>query len=200
MGAFDFDRFNGFARRSLDDLLFADLWEHDIFNERDMHAAAYFYIRDYFRNRERDHIYVRCEPRLADKRPDIVVYERGKPIYVLEFKFFPVADRFEEAAVNDDLEKLAGVIAAHPSIRWGFFHMIYDADEPQNVSDARLRRAGYAKISVTAINARRREESGRKRQGYEEWRAEFDRLQGAHRSHAQSVREPARSDDQSEAA
>jgi hypothetical protein len=36
MGIFDFERFNGFARSSFDNLLFDDFWEHDIFNERDV--------------------------------------------------------------------------------------------------------------------------------------------------------------------
>ena len=36
-------------------------------------------------------------------RPDIVVYERGKPIYVLEFKFFSKPDYVNEDAVYDDL-------------------------------------------------------------------------------------------------
>ena len=56
MGAFDFERFNGFARNSLDDLLSDDLWNLDIFNERDLHAGAYFYIRDYFSKQERDDV------------------------------------------------------------------------------------------------------------------------------------------------
>src|SRR5437762_8725979 len=82
MGKFDFKRFNGFARKRLDDKLYSDLWNHDIFNERDMHSSAYFYIRDYFRKHNRGAVYVRCESRLAGAQPDIVVYERGKPIYV----------------------------------------------------------------------------------------------------------------------
>lgn len=49
MGRFDFERFNGFVRGSLDNLLFEDFWNLDIFNGRDMHAAAYFYIRGYCR-------------------------------------------------------------------------------------------------------------------------------------------------------
>jgi len=40
--------------------------------------------------------YVRCEPKLAGMRPDIVVYQRGWPIYVLEFKFFSKPDYLNE--------------------------------------------------------------------------------------------------------
>src|SRR5437762_6275459 len=64
MGKFDFKRFNGFARKRLDDKLYSDLWNHDIFNECDMHSSAYFYIRDYFRKHNRGAVYVRCESRL----------------------------------------------------------------------------------------------------------------------------------------
>ena len=68
--------------------------------------------------------------------------------------------------------------------KWGFFHMIYDADEPFTFSDSRLRRAGFKKISVTSINARRKEDSGRRRMGYDDWRTKFDDLQESHREHA----------------
>ena len=184
MGRFDFDRFNGFARSSLDDFLFDDLWNHDIFNERDMHSSAYYYIREYFRKHDRGDVYVRCEPQLARMKPDIVVYNRGHPAYVLEFKFFSKPEYVNEVAVYDDLDKLAEAVDAYESVKWGFFHMIYDADEPFKFSDSRLRRRGYAKISVTSINARRKEENDRRRTGYDDWRAEFDRLQNLHRKHA----------------
>lgn len=184
MGSFDNERFNGFAKRSLDNLLFNDIWDFYIFNERDMHSAAYFYIRDYFRKKERDKVYVRCEPQLARMKPDIVVYERGEPIYLLEFKFFTKPGYINEHAIYNDLDKLADGVDKFPSVRWGFFHMIYDNDEPFTLSDSRLRRAGYTKSSVTTINVRRTEESGRRRVGYDDWRAEFDRLQTAHRKHA----------------
>jgi hypothetical protein len=184
MGRFDFERFNGFARRSLDDFLLNDLWNHDIFNERDMHAAAYFYIRDYFRKHERDNVYVRCEPLLARMKPDIVVYERGSPIYVLEFKFFTRPDHINEDAVYDDLDRLKQVVDSYGSVRWGFFHIIYDADDPFTFSRSRLRRAGYGKISITTINARRNEDTGRRRVRYDEWRSEFDKLKGLHREDA----------------
>lgn len=184
MGHFDFERFNGFARQSLDDLLFSDLWDYDIFNERDMHSSAYFYIRDYFRKHERDSAYVRCEPQLAGMRPDIVIYERGRPTYVLEFKFFSKPDYINEDAIYDDLDKLADCVDAYDSIKWGFFHLIYDAEIPFTLSDSRLRRAGFSKISVTSINARRKEGTDRRRNNYDEWRGEFDKLQELHRKHA----------------
>jgi hypothetical protein len=184
MNRFDYDRFNGFARKSLDDFLFSDLWNHDIFNESDMHSAAYYYIREYFSKQDRDKIYVRCEPPLDGMKPDIVVYERGKPIYVLEFKCFTKPEYINETAVYYDLDKLAMVVDKFSSVRWGFFHMIYDADEPFTFSDSRLRRAGYSKISFTSINARRQEENNRRRVRYDEWRSEFDGLHKMHLEHS----------------
>jgi hypothetical protein len=184
MGAFDFDRFNGFVKQSLDNLLFGDLWRHDIFNESDMHSAAYFYVRDYFRKHERDGAYVRCEPQLARMKPDIVVYENGRPTYALELKMFTKPNFLNEEAIDQDLNKLAEFAEKIPSFKWGFFLMIYDAEEPYRLSDSRLRRAGFGKVSMTAINARRTEDSGRRRRGYDEWRAAFDKHQIDHREHA----------------
>jgi hypothetical protein len=181
MNRFDYDRFNGFAKKSLDDFLFSDLWNHDIFNESDMHSAAYYYIREYFSKHGRDNVYVRCEPVLDGMKPDIVVYERGKPIYVLEFKCFTKLDHINEDAVYRDLDKLAKAVNKFSSIRWGFFHMIYDADKAYTFSDSRLRRGGYSKMSFTSINARRQENNDRRRVRYDEWRSEFDRLQKLHR-------------------
>jgi hypothetical protein len=184
MGRFDFNKFNGFARKSLDDFIFKDLWNHDIFNERDMHAAAYYYIRQYFRKQGRGSVYVRCEPMLAEVKPDIVIYNEGHPIYVLEFKLFSQPDVIGQQRVQEDILKLADLVAGIPSIKWGFFHLIHDSDEQFGISDPRLRRAGLDKVSVTVVNARRKEESNRRRVGYDAWRKEFDRLQSGHRDHA----------------
>jgi hypothetical protein len=117
-------------------------------------------------------------------RPDIVIYERGRPTYVLEFKFFSKPDYINEDAIYDDLDKLADCVDAYDSIKWGFFHLIYDAEIPFTLSDSRLRRAGFSKISVTSINARRKEGTDRRRNNYDEWRGEFDKLQELHRKHA----------------
>ena len=184
MGKFDAVRFNGFARQGLGDMLLSDFWNYDIFNESDMHSSAYYYIRNYFRKHGRDSVYVRCEPQLAKMRPDIVIYEKGSPIYILEFKFFSKPDYINEDAINNDLDKLADCVDAYESVRWGFFHMIYDADELFTLSDSRLRRKGFPKVSVTSINARRKEGTERRRNGYDTWRAEFDNLHALHREHA----------------
>jgi len=183
VASYNFPRFNGFARSGLDEWLLADFWNHYIFNESDMHSAAYFYIREYFMRRESHKIYVRCEPQVARMRPDIVVFDSGRPVYALEFKLFTKPDYINEESVWQDINKLSDLIDAFDSMGWGFFHMIYDCDEPFTISDARLRREGYGKVSVTTINARRREQTGRRRAQYDEWRKEFDLLQDSHRRH-----------------
>jgi hypothetical protein len=121
MSAFDFDRFNGFARRGLDDLLLDDLRGHYIFNESDMHSAAYYYIREYFAKKERSRMYVRCEPRIAGMKPDIVVFESGLPVYALEFKLFATPDSINEDLIWADLDKLAELVDGFDSMRWGFW-------------------------------------------------------------------------------
>jgi hypothetical protein len=181
MGMFDGKRFNGFARGHLCEMLLEDLWGHYIFNESDMHSSAYYYIREYFIKNGRDRIYVRCEPQLDRKKPDIVIYKDGAPIYALEFKFFSRLDGVRERDVDKDLHKLAQVVKKH-QMRWGFFHMVYDAEENFTMSDSWLRKQGLSKISVSGINARRKD-SGRRRTRYQTWRSEFDRLRRLHREH-----------------
>ena len=127
MGKYDAKQFNGFAKNSLDDLIADDLLDHDIFNERDMNASAYYYIREYFRyrrNRKKafDNTYVRCEPNLFGVKPDIVVYERGKPRYLFEFKcYLKKPNSFKERAIEKDLLKIARIMKKIPSLKWGFF-------------------------------------------------------------------------------
>ena len=81
---YDAAQFNGFAKDELDDRLFDDLWALYVFNESDLHSAAYYYIRAYFAKRGSDNIFVRCEPQMGGKKPDIVVYDHSRPVYVLE--------------------------------------------------------------------------------------------------------------------
>lgn len=178
-----FVRFNGFARNELPERLLDDLWSHDIFNERDMHSSAYHYIREFFRSKKRHSIYVRCEPQLAGMRPDIVIYLNGEPIYVLEFKFFSKCDHISNEKILDDIKKLDECVRAFPTVRWGFFHMMYDAEELLCISDYRLRSRGLSKVSAITINARRNY-SGRQRHGYRDWRSEFDRLHERQREYS----------------
>lgn len=185
MKLFDFDRFNGFIHQSLDDLLLNDLWNHDIFNESDLHSAAYFYIRTFFEKNERQNIYVRCEPQLAGMKPDIVIYDKAKPIYTVEFKFFTKQDYVNEESVFKDLDNLAEIVNRFNSMKWGFFYLVHDSEESYTFSNPTLRRRGYEKISFSTINLRRKEGTERRRTNYDAWRAEFDKLVELHREHAQ---------------
>ncbi|MGH9427103.1 MAG: hypothetical protein ACRD2L_12470 [Terriglobia bacterium] len=178
---YDAAQFNGFAKSELDDRLFEDIWNWDIFNESDLHSAAYYYIRTYFAKRTSDNIFVRCEPQMRGKKPDIVVYDQSRPVYVLEFKMFPEPEIIDEAKIDADLEKLDDFIRSLDSIKWGFFMIVYDSDDDFNISDPRLRRQGLEKISVIGVNLRRKEGSGRRRTGYDQWRTEFDRLRAHHK-------------------
>jgi hypothetical protein len=71
-----------------------------------------------------------------------------------------------------------------PSLKWGFFFVIYDADKMLNYSNHHLRKEGLSKITFISINARRQEKTGYKRKGYDDWRTEFDNLQKAQGKHS----------------
>lgn len=178
---YDATQFNGFAKTELDDRLFEDLWSFYIFNESDLHSAAYYYIRTYFAKRGSDNIFVRCEPQMGGKKPDIVVYDHSRPVYVLELKMFPEAELVDEIKIDSDLGKLGVFMSSVETLKWGFFIVVYDSDDDFNISDGRLRREGLEKISVIGINVRRKEGTGRRRTRYDEWRMEFNRLRAHHR-------------------
>jgi hypothetical protein len=182
MGAFDFEKVNGFIRQGLDDLLFSDLWNLYIFNESDMHSAAYYYIRKFMEKKGRDDAYVRCEPVIMGSKPDIVIYKNNNPIYVVELKMFSRPDQLDEVGVIKDLEKMKNIMEERPTISWGFFMMIYDCEESYNPSSYTLRKSGFDRVSVTSINARRNEKTDRLRIGYNDWRQDFDKLISAHKA------------------
>lgn len=173
---FDSTQFNGFMRNELDDLLFHDLWSLYVFNESDLHSAAYYYIRKYFEKRRSDNIFVRCEPKLCGKKPDLVIYDRGRPTHLIELKMFPGVERVDEVRIDADLQKVADIMEAIPTIKWGFFLFVYDSDDDFGISDPKLRRRGFPKISVSPINLRRTEGTKRRRTDYDGWRKDFDRL------------------------
>jgi hypothetical protein len=177
---FDAGQFNGFVKNELDDLLSSDIWNYDVFNESDLHSAAYYYIRTYFQKRGGDRMFVRCEPQMHGKKPDIVVFDQTRPAYVLELKMFVEQEVIDETKIDQDLGKLNEFISKIESIKWGFFLLVYDSDDDFGISDQRLRRLGLRNISVMSVNMRRKEGTGRKRHGYDDWRAEFDRLRRHH--------------------
>jgi hypothetical protein len=181
MGVYDFEKVNGFIRQGLDVLLFEDLWSLYIFNESDMHSAAYYYIRKFMEKKGRDDAYVRCEPMILGSKPDIVIYKNSDPLYIIELKMFSRPDQLDERGVLMDLAKMADIMEKTPSIRWGFFLMIYDHEEPFNPSPYTMRKSGFDRLSITSINARRHEKTDRLRSGYKEWRQDFDKITVAHK-------------------
>jgi len=181
MGVYDFEKVNGFIRQGLDQLLFEDLWNLYIFNESDMHSAAYYYIRKFMEKKGRDDAYVRCEPVMLGSKPDIVIYKNNDPLYLIELKMFSRPDQLDEGSVLMDLAKMAEIMEKCPTISWGFFMVIHDCEKSFKSSAYKMRKEGFNRISVTSINARRHEESNRLRIGYNEWRKDFDKLIAAHK-------------------
>ena len=181
----DARRFNGFVKGELKIKLLKDIKDLYIFNESDLHSAAYFYIRKWFEQREHDSAYVRCEPRLNKKKPDIVVFEKKKPSYVLELamstKHHPM--RTNKDKVTKDLKKLRQYVKRISSIRYAFLVHVHDDESLPTVPDHKLRRHDYPDISIVDLNIRKDSETKRKRRWYEEWRQDFDSLETAHRSY-----------------
>lgn len=178
------ERFNGFMKTRLDNLLLNDLWNYWIFNESDLHSAVYYYIRQYFQKKQSEsalNIYVRCEPRMEDnKSPDIVVFKGYDPIYIVEMKMYPRAEAINEKSAVTDLLKLKSYLSSYPSLKWGFFILVYDSDYMLTYSPHTLKRDGFEKVSFISINMRRTEQT-RKRVGYVKWRRDFDKLLERHR-------------------
>lgn len=177
---FDSDRFNGFVKNELDDCLFNDIWNYWVFNERDLHAAAYFYMREYFRKKGSQNateILVRCEPVMDDfGRPDIVVFQSYAPIYIIELKMFREPEVIKEDQIDQDLGRLKSYIEKYPSIKWGFLIVVYDSEEMWKPTGYMLKKSGYKQISVSSINLRRKEDSGYRRKDYDQWRKQFDKF------------------------
>lgn len=186
----DIKRFNGYIKKKLPVQIQTDFLAFRIFNERDLHSAAYHYIRDFFRKKERERIVVRCEPRLLGKKPDIVVYNNTRPYYVIEFKTFLKPDqvnRVNANAVYEDIQKLEDFLQKTPS-SWAFLILVYDSPDDnvsRGLADQKLKQKGFEKISVVAINVSRHK-SGYRRAGYSKWRRQFDHLWEKHKEYGHS--------------
>lgn len=180
----DFQRFNGFVKEDLKEKLLEDIKERYIFNESDLHSAAWFYIRQWFSRQERDYAYVRCEPRLNKKKPDIVVFEKKKPSYVLELAMSTKRKPLKQVIdkLHKDLDKLQHYGKRVSSIRYAFILHVYDDDSLISYSDQKLRRHGYTNMTIVDLNIRMNSETKSKRRWYERWRQDFDSLEAAHRA------------------
>ncbi len=173
--------FKVFIKDALRKRLLKDIRNLYIFNEGDLQAAAWFYIREYFRKRS-DHsaynYYVRCNPTLGNKeKPDIVVLKKLKPVYFIEFKFIKSSKNeisMDRSKIIKDLEKLQQYSKKYEGFKGGFLVCVYDADEATVETDMNK----YDKISLIPINIRK-SIRGRLWKGYKQWRAMFDKLREA---------------------
>jgi hypothetical protein len=186
---FDSEKFNGFIKNELDDLLFNDIWNYYIFNERDLHSSAYHYIRTYFEKRgsaSSEEIFVRCEPVLEDmSKPDIVVYKKYDPIYLIELKMFKDNENMDIDSSNDkkvlaDITKMQKLIKKYQTVKWSFMIVVYDSDDMYDLNDGKLKRQNFSNTSIININMRRKEGSARKRTDYDKWRKQFDKYLDYH--------------------
>jgi hypothetical protein len=128
---------------------------------------------------------VRCEPRLNKKKPDIVVFEKKKPSYVLELAMSTKTNQKNsvENKVLKDLKKVKQYVKRVPGIRYAFLVHVYCDDSLLTFTDHKLREDGYSDISIVDLNIRMDCETKRKRRWYESWREDFDGLETAHRSY-----------------
>ena len=181
---FDSEKFNGFMKTEIDDLLFEDIWNYWIFNESDLHSAAYYYIRKYFERRQSNsslEAFVRCEPIMEDgTKPDLVIFQRYDPIYFIEIKMFNKPENLSDDKSLADLDKLKNYQRRYSTCKWGFFILVYDSDKMYSYTPYMLKKDGYQNISIIPINMRRKEDTARQRTGYEDWRKQFDKFLQRH--------------------
>ena len=103
---------------------------------------------------------------------------------MIELKMFKKPDLIKERndidLIKSDLDTLKTYISYYPTMKWGFQIAVYDSEEMWQPTSYALKKAGYEKISVSTINLRRKEESGRLRNNYELWRKQFDKYLERH--------------------
>jgi len=175
--------FKGFIKDELPKRLLRDILDLYIFNESDLHSAVWFYIKEYFRNRSdrsAENIYVRSQPTITSGkgkyRPDIVVFDRIKPIYFVEIKFLKTPRNqidLDRRSIKEDLSKLKRYAKKYPDFKQGFLVCVYDADDVFEINMDE-----YDRISLVPINLKRLI-SGRRRKNYDHWRSRFDELRKA---------------------
>ncbi len=183
----DSQRFNGFVKEKLAKELRDDVLRFYVFNESDLHSAAYCYIRRYFESRGSElsqDVFVRCEPYLADNtKPDIVVFQKYDPIYVIELKMstkaFKTPGSVFEEKVDKDMDKLKAYRTAYPTVRWAFLIVVCDSEKPWGWSDVTTKRYGYDKTSLVSVNLHLRDNGGQT-YGYENWRKQFEKYLDKH--------------------
>jgi len=180
-------KLSGFIRGKLKDSLTNDVLKYFVFNESDIKSAAYFYIRKYYHNLKSENsskMLIRCEPKLNNGKPDIVIFKKYNPFYIIEIKAIlnpdAVCRNSEKGKVEKDLKKIKNLKKEYPSIKRGFSIVIYDSDEdPVDFSDSFLRKKNFKGISIVKINLRRND-NARKRKNYQKWRRKFEKIINKH--------------------
>jgi len=113
-------------------------------------------------------------------KPDIVLFRKYDPIYIIELKMFKRPEKINTKAIDNDLNKINKLLKSHDTIKWGFLIVAYDSDDMLYVPDTKLKNNGYNNISLIPINMRRKEQTERQRNGYVEWRKQFDKYLDKH--------------------
>jgi hypothetical protein len=178
MGKFDADRFNGFVKGGLHKGIYNDFRDFMLYNERDVHAVTYGYIRNFLKKKNREGLIVRNEPMLRVRakertKPDLVVFKRDVPAYAIEIKVYPKRDRVNDHAVWEDLKNLHELVKRH-QMTYGFLIVVYDSDMAFNFRNSSLRKEGIDKVSVVEINMRFDVKNNRQRRNYHVWRKRFE--------------------------
>jgi hypothetical protein len=177
-------RADPFIRNNLPDLLIEDWYNLSIYNEFDLQVAAYYWLRREFDRLRSQHWIIRAQPRLevgnAIMKPDIVIYKMSVPYDVIELKCQMVALR--ESPLRKDLDKLKALKKLN--VRHAYLLVLYDDDGWYDKFTRReiSRREDWMKNYLTPVFANVRcHAKGRKRRGYDEVRARWERFEKSKR-------------------
>ena len=177
-----FNDIREFVTKGLDDYLYSAIWGLRVFNERDLQAYVKVGLDNFLVQQDTGRLWsVRQEYQLGDKKHDLVILRDNDaaPVAVIEVKFWPQPmqslRQCEEEKIHIDLERIHQAIKSFDTIRGGFVIMAHDSEEMYQPSKRAVSEAGYSNIWLSTINLRRRQDTHRKRQGYDQWREEFDK-------------------------
>lgn len=156
-----------------------DIYNYKIFNEADLQSKVYYHLYYRIKREEKhDNLLILNKPTIYSKKgdtkyPDLVIckthtYKSPEPIVAIELKFN--LQKFPD--YQKDIEKLKTIKKDFSTIRKGYFFFVYDDDEIWE----HTRMDNWMKhyFFVASINVRKRKESGRHRDDYEDWKQSFE--------------------------
>jgi hypothetical protein len=130
----------------------------------DAHSVAYHHMRRFLRDRE-DWL-VRCGPKIAGVRPDLVVFNRYTPKFVLELGFCLLPDKsnFARTKAEGDRDKLHHLRGRVDTLGKGYLLMVHDSgfDESLKTGDE-WEKYFYRELFIDAQSFR----------GYERWKHDW---------------------------